>query len=394
MRQTSATTLKTYMADLTLTTAAQTNITSVGALGGGSIASGFGNVDIGSSTFTTTGALATGTVTATGIVDITGTTDSSDASGDTGILRVEGGASIAKKLYIGTDLDVDGTANLDVVDIDGAVDMASTLQVDGAITSSAGMTITTADNTDTLTLKSTDADANTGPTLFMQRDSASPADGDSIGKISFVADNDAGETTRFARIDNQISDASDGTEDGMMFITTMIGGSELSRITLQPTVSVFNEESADIDFRVESNGNANMVFVDGGNDKVAIGTATATATLTVAGSAVAGTDTDTSNTGNVTLDFTANQNFVLTMTGNVTLVNPTTENVGQSGFITLIQDGTGSRTLAVGDQYFGSDGDVPEISTAANAIDIIPYVVIAAGKILLGSAQKAFSDAS
>ena len=47
--------------------------------------------------------------------------------------------------------------------------------------------------------------------------------------------------------------------------------------------AVFNEDSADVDFRVESNGNANMVFVDGGNDKVAIGTATATAMLTVAG---------------------------------------------------------------------------------------------------------------
>ncbi len=88
----------------------------------------------------------------------------------------------AASLDISGNIDVDGTTNLDIVDIDGAVDMASTLQVDGAITSSAGMTITTADNTDTLTLKSTDADANTGPTLFMQRDSASPADGDSIGK--------------------------------------------------------------------------------------------------------------------------------------------------------------------------------------------------------------------
>ena len=35
------------------------------------------------------------------------------------------------------DLHVDGTANLDIVDIDGAVDMASTLQVDGALTISA-----------------------------------------------------------------------------------------------------------------------------------------------------------------------------------------------------------------------------------------------------------------
>ena len=35
------------------------------------------------------------------------------------------------------DLHVDGTVNLDIVDIDGAVDMASTLQVDGALTISA-----------------------------------------------------------------------------------------------------------------------------------------------------------------------------------------------------------------------------------------------------------------
>jgi len=63
----------------------------------------------------------------TGILDVTDTTDSSDATGDTGALRTEGGASIAKKLYVGTDLDVDGTANLDAVDIDGAVNMAADL---------------------------------------------------------------------------------------------------------------------------------------------------------------------------------------------------------------------------------------------------------------------------
>ena len=34
--------------------------------------------------------------------------------------------------------------------------------------------------------------------------------------------------------------------------------------------AVFNEASADVDFRVESNGNANMLFVDGGNNKVGI----------------------------------------------------------------------------------------------------------------------------
>ena len=116
--------------------------------------------------------------------------------------------------------------------------------------------------------------------------------------------------------------------------------------------------------------------------------------ITVTGTAVATTSTAGSQTGSVTLDFATNQNFVLTMTGNVTLANPSTEQVGQSGFITLIQDGTGSRTLAVGDQYFGAGGEVPTISTDANAIDVIPYIVIASGKILLGAAQLAFADAS
>ena len=44
-----------------------------------------------------------------------------------------------------------------------------------------------------------------------------------------------------------------------------------SRYALKEGGVVFNETSADVDFRVESNGNANMLFVDGGNDSVVIG---------------------------------------------------------------------------------------------------------------------------
>ena len=60
------------------------------------------------------------TLTVAGVVDITDTTDSSDATGDTGALRTEGGASIAKKLFVGTDLDVDGTTETDVLTINGS----------------------------------------------------------------------------------------------------------------------------------------------------------------------------------------------------------------------------------------------------------------------------------
>ena len=113
--------------------------------------------------------------------------------------------------------------------------------------------------------------------------------------------------------------------------------------------------------------------------------------VTVTGTALATTDTDTSNTGSVTLDFGANQNFVLTLTGNVTLANPSTEQVGQSGFIVCIQDGTGSRTLSLGTDYETAGGSGITLSTAASATDIIPYVVAASGRILLGAPQLAFS---
>lgn len=50
----------------TITTAAQTNVTSVGALDGGSITSNFGTIDTGSSNITTTGTVSAGDLTVTG----------------------------------------------------------------------------------------------------------------------------------------------------------------------------------------------------------------------------------------------------------------------------------------------------------------------------------------
>ena len=156
----------------------------------------------------------------------------------------------------------------------------------------------------------------------------------------------------------------------------------------------FRENDNTNGFDLRYDGSGNNFVIDSNNVSNVLVMARTTGLATFASAVTAGTSTAGSQSGSTTLDFTANQNFVLTLTGNITLANPTTENVGQSGFITLIQDGTGSRTLAVGSQYFGPGGAVPTISTAANSIDIIPYIVIAAGKIALGQAQLAFADAS
>jgi|ETNvirnome_2_130_1030620.scaffolds.fasta_scaffold01287_4 hypothetical protein len=71
--------------------------------------SGSGAITVEGTQVLLAGAALTGTTgTFSDVLDITDTTDSSDASGDTGALRTEGGASIAKKLYVGTDASVLG----------------------------------------------------------------------------------------------------------------------------------------------------------------------------------------------------------------------------------------------------------------------------------------------
>ena len=138
-----------------------------------------------------------------------------------------------------------------------------------------------------------------------------------------------------------------------------------------------------------------ILIKDGGTIGVAsdadVITIASTGVTTFSKAVVGSTDTDTSNTGSVTLDFNTNQNFVLTFTGNVTLANPSTESVGQTGVITCIQDGTGSRTLSLGTDYETVGGAGITLSTGANSVDVIPYVVKASGSIQLGAPQLAFS---
>ena len=132
--------------------------------------------------------------------------------------------------------------------------------------------VTTDDNSDTLKLISTDADANAGAYLNIYRNSGSPADNDQIGQVKFSGRNDNSEDVDYARIITQIKDASDGSELGRLAINTMVTGGMYSRINIMPTETVFNDESTDLDFRVESDANTHAFFVEGSSSSVAIGT--------------------------------------------------------------------------------------------------------------------------
>ena len=149
--------------------------------------------------------------------------------------------------------------------------MAITKVSPGLLDLDSGITITTADNTTQLTLISTDADANKGPVLDLYRNSSSPADADSTGRINFQGENSAGETITYSQIFSSILDVTDGTEDGRYKIGTMVAGSFDSRMDITNTETIFNDDSKDLDFRVESNDNANALFVEGATGNVGIG---------------------------------------------------------------------------------------------------------------------------
>ena len=157
------------------------------------------------------------------------------------------------------------------------------------------------------------------------------------------------------------------------------------------TLTMLGDVETTDDFYVVYQGMAKQTVTPAASTNLSITDLTLSGELTLAKAVQGTTLTDATNTGNITLDFDTYQNFVLTLTGNVTLINPSTEAVGQVGSIVFIQDGTGSRTLSLGTDYESVGGSGITLSTAANATDMIPYVVAASNRILLGTPQLAFS---
>ena len=77
----------------------------------------------------------------------------------------------------------------------------------------------------------------------------------------------------------------------------------------------------------------------------------------------------------ITPDFNTSSSFTVTLGGNRTMANPTNLAPGQTGSIFVVQDGTGSRTLAWGAYWTFPSGTAPSLTSTANAIDRIDYIV-------------------
>ena len=99
-------------------------------------------------------------------------------------------------------------------------------------------TITTADNTDTLSLISTDADAAVGPNINMFRNSGSVAANDYLGTIAFSGKDDAGNIHDYVIFETQAETVTNGGEDGSLYISSFIDGSSVARLSFDNAIEV------------------------------------------------------------------------------------------------------------------------------------------------------------
>ena len=107
-----------------------------------------------------------------------------------------------------------------------------------------------------------------------------------------------------------------------------------------------------------------------------------------AGSLIIGTSaraynpiTTLTDAASITSNFALGNNFLVTIGGNRTLAAPTNAVAGQSGSIYIIQDGTGSRTLAYNTVWQFVSAAVPTLSTGVNDVDMLLYTARSATTI-------------
>jgi len=171
--------------------------------------------------------------------------------------------------------------------------------------------------------------------LFRNGDDAAADidDNDLIGQIVFRGENDAStpQEVNYATIEGGMDDTSDGSEDGHLTFNLIEAGTltEFMRIRATTRDVVVNDQSDDIDFRVEGNTNANLLFTDASADMVGIGTNAPAATLDIlSGGTFRNTRLLTvSVSGSTTLTEAAHAGRYNICAGNITL--PSTSTAGE-----------------------------------------------------------------
>jgi len=213
--------------------------------------------------------------------------------------------------------------------------------------------------TGTGTFTSTDAGSTAGPDIILYRNSSSPADGDYIGQLQFKGRHDGGGDEIYAKVTGKISDATQGTEDGLIE-TAIKGGGSFTIVSRQKSdeLQLLNGVGLSVDGSLTasglsyptSDGSANHVITTDGSGNLSFASV---GTLSGAGIANVADDTTPQLGGNLdvvthSIVSTSNRDINITPNGSGKVVldglsYPTADGTANQ---VLTTDGSGTLTFA------------------------------------------------
>jgi prepilin-type processing-associated H-X9-DG protein len=165
------------------------------------------------------------------------------------------------------DFRIESNGNANMLFVDGGNDAVN---VGGTTAAGGKLNVETSDDAVSICMVCTSTNASEGPLLLFKRDNNSSADGDLTGSMKFQAENDANQQTVYYELQSAIGDDADGAEDGRLTFYGTVAGTARNILDMTDSNIVFNQDSQDIDFRVESDDFTHALFVEGSSGHVFI----------------------------------------------------------------------------------------------------------------------------
>ena len=259
------------------------------------------------------------------------------------------------------------------------------------------------------TLTSTDAGSSAGPDLVLYRNSSSPADADYLGQLQFKGRHDGGGDEIYAKVTGKITDASQGTEDGLIE-TAVKGNGSFTIVSRQKSneLQLLNSVGLSVAGNTTLSGTLNSHTIPSGTGTIALTSDIGSTDLSADSTPQLGGDLDVVTHGIVS---TSNRNIAITPNGSGKVIidglsHPVAD--GNSGQV-LKTDGSGNLSFASVGSLAGSgiqnvsDDSSPQLG---GNLDVVTHSVVStsnrdinltpngSGKVVVGTNGIEFGDGS
>jgi len=260
-----------------------------------------------------------------------------------------------------------------------------------------------------ITITDTDAGSAAGPELVLYRNSSSPADADYLGQLQFKGRHDGGGDEIYAKVTGKITDASQGTEDGLIE-TAVKGNGSFTIVSRQKSneLQLLNSVGLSVAGNTTLSGTLNGHTIPGGAGTIALTSDIGSTDLSADSTPQLGGDLDVVTHGIVS---TSNRNITITPNGSGSVVidglsHPQAD--GNAGQV-LKTDGSGQLAFASVSSLAGagiqnvSDDSSPQLG---GNLDVVTHSIVStsnrdinltpngSGKVVVGTNGLEFGDGS